>query len=273
MKATCAANFDEIYGKILKRKTSKESLSVHITHFHISKHVSFLQRILDEYDTFENVDVFIFIHTNTNIDDVFKWPKQCFYQTIIHTTRTNENPFYLTWKCRTIMKNMKDIFDYICYTEDDILMPEKTFIYWLKYKDICIEHQFNLGFFRIEVDKDQTEFIVDLTKDLHKTIKLNDTSFVLNDNNPYVAMWIYDKVEFGKWIDSSLYDIKNIRGYGIQEMSAIGLHGLQTNWFKGTILPIVDLPKCKLYHLENKYISHKVFSSIQFNEIHARLKC
>lgn len=244
----------------------KKSLAVHITHFHNgSAHVSFLQQILNEYDTFESVQVSIFVHTNANIDNVFTKPENCAYETIVHTFHTNEHPFYLTWKCRERMKQMKDKFDYVCYIEDDILMTEKTFMYWLRYKDMCIEHQYNLGFLRIEVDPNQNEYIVDVTRHLHKSIQINDISFVINNNNPYVAMWIYDKKEFQKWVDSPLYDIKNIAGYDIREMSAIGLHGLRTNWYKGTILPINDISECKLYHLENKYIVDPVFSNISWN--------
>lgn len=257
-----------------------QSLVVHITYFHKdpsrnpSKRISYLQRILDEYDKFTCVSVDIFIHTNTSIDNVFDPPKNCSFNIIVHKLRKDENPHYLTWKCRNLLKSQRNDFDYFCYCEDDILMKESTFQYWLKYKDQCIENQYNLGFLRIETDKHKNIYALDLTKKLNAIVTINDVKFVENNVNPYCALWIYDKKEFNKIIDSNLYDLENnnIKGYTIRCTSAIGVHGLNNNWYKSTIIPLKEngcvVEECTLPHLENNYVgNHKQFSTIKLNEI------
>lgn len=257
-----------------------ESLAVHITYFHKdplrnpSKRISYLQRIIDEYDSFTSVRVSIYIHTNTKIDDVFKHPKKCHFQTIVHTLKKDENPHYLTWKCRELLKSQRNDFDYFCYCEDDILMKESTFQYWLKYKDICMSNKYNLGFLRVENDKNGNIYALDVIKKLKTTVIIEDTKFIVNDINPYCALWIYDKMEFNRIIDSDLYDLsKNkIKGYTIRCTSAIGVHGLNNSWYKSTIIPVEDngfvVEQCTLPHLENNYVgNHKQFSTIKLNEI------
>ena len=191
-----------------------KSLVVHITYFHKDiarnpqKRISYVQKILDEYDKFTCVRVHIYIHTNTSIDHVFNPPKNCSFDIIVHELRKDENPHYLTWKSRKLIKSQRNDFDYFCYSEDDILMKESTFQYWLKYKDMCIENQYNLGFLRVETDKDQNMYVLDVTNKLKNIVTINDIQFVKNDDNPYCALWIYDKSELNNIINSDLYDLE-----------------------------------------------------------------
>ena len=77
--------------------------------------------------------------------------------------------------------------------------------------------------------------------------------------------------EFDKFVNSKYYNIQNIRGYGIREQSAIGLHGLHTDWYKSTLIPIINnklIECCKIYHMPNNYVLDKntMFATIQFDK-------
>ena len=55
-----------------------------------------------------------------------------------------------------IQKNNYDIF---IYSEEDILFTKKNLNYWNKYKDKCINKNYNLGFLRVEVNKKKQKII------------------------------------------------------------------------------------------------------------------
>jgi hypothetical protein len=155
------------------------------------------------------------------------------------------------------------------YIEDDILVPVKAINYWLERNERLIELNYNLGFIRIEVNDKKEEFMPDLYNvRFKKFIEIDKQKYVINDANPYCAIWIYNKNEFHKFIRSKYYDINTIPGYGIREMSAIGLHGQGTPWYKNTVIPLIDNKldgDCKIYHMPNNYLG--TWANVQFNDI------
>jgi hypothetical protein len=167
------------------------------------------------------------------------------------------------------MKAQINDYDVFMYIEDDILVPYKAIQYWLDYNEKLIELNYNLGFVRIEL-KDDVEYITDLEGDYLDTCITLEQKYCVNNKNPYCAFWIYNKKEFIKFANSPYYDIRNIRGYDPRAASAIGLHGLHTNWYKSTIIPMVEnkLNKdCRIYHMPNNYVYHaKKFATIKFDE-------
>ena len=95
--------------------------------------------------------------------------------------------------------------------------------------------------------------------------------YCVNNINPYCAFWIYNKNEFNNFANSKYYKINNIQGYGIREQSAIGLHGLNTDWYKSTLIPVINnklIEECKIYHMPNNYVLNKntLFATIKFDE-------
>jgi len=82
----------------------------------------------------------------------------------------------------------------------------------------------------------------------------------LNNKNPYCAFWIYNKSEFNKFVESPYYNIENIDGYDERAASAVGLHGVSTPWYKGTVLPLKDnklIGDCRIYHMPNNYVNKR----------------
>ena len=90
--------------------------------------------------------------------------------------------------------------------------------------------------------------------------RIEGIQYLINSRFAYCAFWVYDKHEFNKWIDSTFFNPENIIGYATREQSAIGLHGINTLWYKATVFPYINYnlhPKCKIHHMSNDYI-HKV---------------
>lgn len=232
----------------------------------------YMNRIIDETNKYEYTTD-IFIHTN-NIDlqasDFNTFTNGNIY--IVWHDLSGTDPFYLTWKCRDIMKEQRFNYDIFMYIEDDILVPFKAIKYWLQYNEDLIKIKCNLGFLRIET-KDDTEYLTDLPgKKFNTILKHNGTSYCLNNINPYCAFWIYNKMEFNKFVSSKLYNPVNISNYyGIRPKSAIGLHGFHTYWYMFTLIPVKNHKlheDCKIYHMPNNYVLNKgsAFATIEFDK-------
>jgi hypothetical protein len=257
---------------ICQASTNNIKIAKHISFFLSDStvgRVSFLNRIINEVNTYDCSTVDIFIHVNND------YPLDCLQLienkkggvNIVCHDLTDTHPHYLTWKCRKMLKEQRYNYDVFMYIEDDILVPWKAIDYWFSYKDLVIKSNNNLGFFRVEVDKSGVEYLVDINEKLNATITLNDILFTNNNKNPYCGFWIYDKKEFNRFVNSHYFDIANIEAYKIREKSAVGLHGIHSCWYDTTIIPVINEQpheSCKIYHLANNYLNKK---SMLFSEI------
>ena len=148
-----------------------------------------------------------------------------------------------------------------------------------------MENNYNLGFLRIEIDAKGDEYTTDnatspwsdrVTGHLKKTIIVDNETYIVNDTNPYCAFWMYDKKEFNKFVNSKYYDLElnNITGYGVPETVAIGLHGLETYWYKGTVIPMQNYKlhkSCRIYHLANNYVHRPGWWKLHlFDDVYVR---
>jgi hypothetical protein len=232
----------------------------HIAFFYIKERLEYLNKIIQNMNLYTH-ECDIYIHTNISNLELNDINYKNGSLSIIYHDLTNMNPFYLTWKPRDTLKYQIDQYDIFMYIEDDILVPLEAIEYWLKYKDQVLINKCNLGFFRIEVDNKGDEYCTDqhFQPYLTKTSIINNETYIINDINPYCGFWIYDRNEFIKFVNSPCYNINNIRGYGIRESSAIGLHGLETPWYNHTLIPLINkslIPQCKVYHLPNNYLQN-----------------
>jgi hypothetical protein len=232
------------------------SIVIHIPFYFMESRKQYVNRIIGETNTY-GLNTDIFIHTNTpslSLND-FDSYKNGTLRFVYHDLKGTD-PFYLTWKCRDLMKAQADDYDIFMYLEDDILVPWKALQYWNRYFREVLPLGYNLGFMRIEV-VNGIEYLSDLSDEqLEKTIQINGKPFCVNDKNPYCAFWIYAQHEFKRFVSSRYYDPNAIGGYGIREKSAIGLHGVLTKWYKSTVIPIEQnrlIDDCKIYHMPNNY--------------------
>lgn len=249
-------------------------IAVHICSYNgknYKKRFKFLKKIVNNYFLISK-NIQIFIHTN-KISNKYKL-KNINY--IVHNLK-RKNPFYLAWMCRPYIEKQKNDYDYFIYSEDDILFNKKNFNYWLKYKKICIHNKYNLGFLRTE-KKNKKIFSTDLTQQIEFQISIKNKKFAVNNINNYCALWIYDKAELCKFVDTKFWKFKwkgkNMHAfYGIREMSAIGWHGKNKSRYKATIIPLIKNKlnsSCFIKHLSNNHAltNHPVgFGSIEKKKI------
>jgi hypothetical protein len=248
-------------------------ISKHICFFYLENRIKYINRIIEECNIYPYLTD-IFIHTNNAelTASVFNKYENGTIHIIIHTTFKNDNPFYLSWKCRELLKTQKDLYDIFIYIEDDILIFKDTLNYWLKYKDMCISHKYNLGFIRIEINNEGEMYWVDspYRQIVSKIISIDNQRFVLNNVQAYCASWIYDKSEFMRWINSSYWNIENIRSLSQQHIREVSAIGFANEGYKATIIPLehIKLNKnCIVHHLDNKFIKDSTtpFGKLNFN--------
>jgi len=247
-------------------------ITKHISFYFSSDRIQYINRIIHETNTY-TYTTDIFIHTNNielHASAFSRYTNGCIQ--IIYHDLSQIHPFYLTWKCRDLLKQQQDDYDIFIYIEDDILIPYKAIKYWLDYHEKLLAMNYNLGFVRIEIDSG-IEYITDLYGEkLDTIISLDGDMYCVNNKNPYCAFWIYNKTEFGRFVNSKYYNIENISNqHGIREQSAFGLHGFCTDWYKSTLIPVNDrklIEDCKIYHMPNNYVVNKTtpFATIKFDE-------
>ncbi len=251
-----------------------DKLVIHITFFYIEDRIQYINRIIDETNKYK-CTTDIFIHTNVNnlkTDDFHSYLNGKLH--IMYHDLGATHPHYLSWMYRNLIKNQKDDYDVFIYIEDDMLVKWNVIEYWLKYHPKLVEKGYNLGFVRIETDNNNIEYITDLTtQKLDTFVNIDDVEYCVNTKNPYCAFWIYDKTEFQRFVNSRYFDCNNVPNYnyGIREKSAIGLHGLGTQWYTNTVIPLVDrklIDDCKIYHMPNNYVQNmsNCFATIRFDE-------
>jgi hypothetical protein len=246
-------------------------ITKHITFFYIPERIQYINRIIDETNTYMyRTDIFIHTNNNSIPADLFHIYTNGSINLVYHDL-SGIHPFLLTWSCRDLLKNQKDDYDIFMYIEDDILVPKKALEYWLKYNEDLISESYNLGFVRIETYNNE-EYITDLYgEQMDRLIKINGVEYCINDKNPYCAFWIYNKDEFNNFINSRFYYLESIpKLYDIRELSAFGLHGNGFPWYINTVIPIENgilTDACKIYHMPNNYVDGGTkFATIKFKD-------
>jgi hypothetical protein len=254
-------------------------ITVHIPFYidnNINKKNIFLKRVCKNYlKISKNLE--IFIHTNKIIKKNSKKIK------FIYHDFTNDDPYKLTWNCRKLMFSQKDKYEIFIFGEDDIIFSKKNFNYWLKYKDLCIRNNYNLGFLRTEVKrKSNLLYSTDQVSKIKYHVNLYKKKFAKLENSNS-SFWIYDKNEFQKFTQTKYwrFDWKWVTISGVwltREMAAVGWHGENMggegsmNRYKATIIPLNNHKLNKnafIKHLSNKYANNPagLFGTISINNI------
>jgi len=218
----------------------------------------------------------IFVHTNKKFKNKKKRIKF-----IVHKLN-KDHPFKLTWYCRKLMEKQKNKYDIFIYSEDDILFTKKNLNYWMKFKDICTNKNYNLGFLRVEMNKkDKKLYSTDQISKSKKYVKLNNKKYFV-PTNPYCGFWIYDKKEFIKFVNTKWWKFKwSLRSNSgilhIREMASLGWHGTNINGqdmdrYLATIIPINKMKpdnRSFIKHLSNNYANSPrgLFGTFRINDI------
>ncbi|MBD99501.1 MAG: hypothetical protein CMO34_06630 [Verrucomicrobia bacterium] len=259
-------------------------LAAHITFFYVEERILYLEKVIDGLLTM-NCDTFIFIYTNKKLS-LKKREHSNIQQLIFPYTAKSPNfhfnsligrmgwkqwvhPYHLSWEPRKVIEKTAEEFDVQLYLEDDIAFTQKNLDYWLNHKDSLIKNGHNLGFLRVEINK-EIRLITDLQSPLQETLTIDQTTYLVNDSNPYCGFWIYDKKELKRFIKTKEWKFK-FEEYFVREKSAIGWHGTGMNRYKSTLLPLVKKENnlqteegAAIHHLPNNYIGHPVFCKVRF---------
>jgi hypothetical protein len=265
-------------------------IAVHITYFFVESRLRYLQRVIDDLNKIPHpVDIYVYsnredlkemIRPSGNvIFKIYPYRKSGmlgYNNGLWNTLKLTRwvHPFFLSWENRKVVETLVDKYDVQIYLEDDMNFTVEHLTYWLKYKDICIQNGYNLGFLRIEYDDVNRETrLADIAKVPQKKVVLADQSFYVNDINPYCGFWIYDRNELMKFMTEKEWNFR-FKEYSIREKSAIGWHGLNMDRYKATLLPIVKyrntylLPHgCLIHHLPNTYITNPKISKVKVVEM------
>jgi hypothetical protein len=240
-------------------------ISVHIPYYISDNYVDkskLLKKVCSSYLKLSK-NVKIFIHTNKKLKNNNKKIKFIFHDL------SKIHPYKLTWVCRKLMLRQKNLFDIFIYGEDDLLFTKDNLNYWLKYKDICLNDDFNLGFLRVEKrKKNNLLYSSDQITKIKNYVLLKKEKFAKLESS-YSALWVYTKEELKKFSKTKYwnFNFKWITVSGIlliREMSAVGWHGENMNGqymnrYKATIIPIKNnkLNKASfIKHISNNYANN-----------------
>lgn len=284
-------------------------IAAHITFFYVPTRIGYLKTVIEKLNSIPQ-ELRIYVYTNealpaeiTSLKGVevlqFPYKKQKWVQLLsffdfkalrpityplsralnqylyrfFHTLGLKRflHPFYLTWENRVVVQKEVANFDAQMYLEDDMGFGAEAFQYWLTYNECCIRNGYNLGFLRTESDANGKLWITDLTDKPKQIIELEGQKFLLNDNNPYCAIWIYSVSELKKFMQSPEWRF-NFRGVNVREKSAVGWHSQNMKHYKGTLIPLVENadgsysvhPGAAIQHLPNNYIGDAVFCKLPF---------
>lgn len=261
----------------MKIKTKSPKISVHIPlYLEQRKKKQFInfKKVCKSFLQLSN-NTKLFIHSNKKFTNTKKI--KFFYYDF---KKLNQHPYKLTWFSRELMERQQNTFDIFIYCEDDILFTKKNFNYWLKYKDLFIKNNFNVGFTRYEI-KNKTLYSADQIKKSKYYVNLLNKKYIV-PNNPYCGFWIYDKKEFKKFIKTKYWKFKwkwlTISGILlIREMATIGWHGVNINGkdmnkYIATIIPLKNKKidnASFVRHLSNNFSINPagLFGTVKINDI------
>ncbi|MCM4161414.1 hypothetical protein FHG64_14790 [Antarcticibacterium flavum] len=259
-------------------------LAAHITFFHSPERLPYLLKVIEELLKIdENIDIYIYTNKRFTISSkenmhykIFNYRKFKFARFLKNSLvdklgiKWLVHPFYLAWENRRFIEELVDEYDVQLYLEDDIEFKKENFDYWLKYKELALKNDFNLGFLRIEKDKNNRSLLTDVNWPLKDLIELEEQKFLINDLNPYCGFWIYDRKELKDFTKSPEWQF-NFTGYGVRAKAAVGWHGVNMNRYKSTIIPLVQSngtlsthPGSSVHHLPNNYIGKGRYCTLEF---------
>lgn len=254
-------------------------IAYHLSFFYDETRFGFLNRKIEEINKYP-YETDMFIHTNQvfPLTQLAK-PTNGTIHIIGHDlSAPGIDKYHLTWLHRSLMKTQKDSYDVFMYMEDDVLVPVEAINYWLAHKDI-LNPTYNVGFIRVEI-ADGQEYMTEIIDDqchstqFTKAMQLHDKLYIINDINPYCALFIYDKKEFTTFMNSPFWNPENVKGYGYSESATIGMNGIRDPLMKryeSTLIPVEGdtlHPGCRIYHMTNRFVSMPscFFASLLFSE-------
>ncbi|HMG14151.1 MAG TPA: hypothetical protein VK590_01820 [Saprospiraceae bacterium] len=223
--------------------------------FHYSEgRVQYLMQVLENFNHYEmEVDVIV----DTNTGDLFQLDHEIGISEMVNKLSIIQHkelthPFHLTWVGRKHIRENIDNYDYVMYTEDDMMLP------WENFKNyIQTFHQlwprYIPGLVRVEKAHDKL-YITD--SPLHQKFntslwynQIDIRGLLTNINYPYHAQWIMPHEALKSSMRDNFVRMEDNRelaaSYPMWELNKTAL-------VKLTSENQID-PLCYTYHLPNNY--------------------
>jgi len=237
-----------------------KNLSVFVSHFG-NKNQQYLLKIIDNFSTYKNFNVDLFINYANDILPIKQLLKKYNAQSIniffeLHQKEIGEKLVFQHRK--EIIKGLWcDNSDYILYVEDDILIPEIAILTAIDYTENVFGKNQICGFLRYE-EKDNKKYLIELNKSFPTINKIKDDYFTIH--NIHQGCWLLSLKNVKKSIEffnKNFYIYKNHPRYGCLEQGATGLFCENNEGVKlfEKIYPKKDLDNLLIHHLSNKYIN------------------
>ena len=166
------------------------SISIHIPFYNPNPEKKEGHRNLRRFDylkeNIENLKTLsikndIFVHThNEFLDD-----KKLDAKIIKHKINDIDlDRGYLTWKCRPLMEEQKNDYEYFLYLEHDIKFSENNLQYWQKHQELLNKKNYHLGFLIYEKNhEDKENYSIHILKKLNKYIEFGAESIFCSKLN------------------------------------------------------------------------------------------
>ena len=152
-------------------------------------------------------------------------------------------------------------YDYIMYTENDILYTAENIQMFIKHNSILQRYNACCGFIRYEV-MDDKKYILDFTSKVVENKLVEDVEYIITQQNVHSGCWILSYEQLVPLLD----EVQRIGGSLEDRASNV----YYSNRWPGSLWGIEKLiPKCELnsllvHHMPNKYV-------VDFNTPHGKI--
>lgn len=200
----------------------KKSNRTLIRNYRYRKHI--LDKVIFVYKSYKNpVDIMI----TTNNNEGKNFIKKEFSDKVKYIELPKIellNGHFLPYASVYNMSKYKDDYDIFIYAEDDMIIPNYTYIAWLKYSDLLWKHGYIQYFYRVNLKNELQDCHVEKEKKgkiLEKyEIEIEGKKFG-RLYRPYAGCWILNKEQFNFYLENK--PIQDIREKYPREKISLGL--------------------------------------------------
>ncbi len=207
-----------------------------------------------------------------NIKRVSRLSQEIFgrFKSEVQIVPSLENPWMLTWAHKPLINNVflnsLENYTHFVYCEDDTILEEANFTYWLSARELLRVNGLLPAFLRLEYDRAQAALT---TSDAFWKVFIPAQSYVFIDGiawvsmpNPYNPLFILDQELAKEYVLSRSFDIgesANIVSWGLAERAAMGLcnEGVPRGFPHRYVVPVDfynrALNSCQVFHLPSNY--------------------
>jgi tetratricopeptide (TPR) repeat protein len=169
----------------------------------------------------------------------------------------------LTWKHKPLLREAAaHDFTHFIYTEDDIGLTFRNFLYFVEFADPLRQHGLIPGFLRTEFAGDSIRSCDAPEPTMAPRLIATSGHTFVSPHFPYCACFVMDRLHLTEYLESRSFDFESsqrVSEWGVPERAAMGLcWETPPPGFKHRYVIPVDgdfrpLPVCQVQHMPSKY--------------------